>query len=139
MEWLFFERETLFDLLLYFQCWGHCSVEAQEIVDEWMNEWHRERRDGETDTEKWMGLGSKSMGSTQWHLWCAWLVIGKSQISSFLAKLCICKLDLGRGKEDNQAAVICIGSAVLVLPHSYVTLAKPLNLSKPLYTYSKMD
>lgn len=32
-----------------------------------MNKWHRETRDGETNMEKWTGMGSKNIQSAQWH------------------------------------------------------------------------
>lgn len=77
-----------------------------------MNEWHRKRRDGETDMEKWMGIGFESMKCSQCHLWhtCLPLEMANSHLP-WQVRLCICKLNLRRDKEDCQAVL-----PVLTLP-----------------------
>ena len=78
-----------------------------------MNEWHRKRRDSETDMEEWMGIVFESMKCSQWPLWhtCLPLEMVRSH-PPWQARLCICKLNLRRDKEDYQAMLTCIDSAV---------------------------
>ena len=89
-----------------------------------MNEWHRKRRDSETDMEEWMGIGFESMKCSQWPLWhiCLPLEMVRSH-PPWQARLCIRKLNLRRDKEDYQVMlpVLTLLSDSLILNSSSTT------------------
>ena len=65
-----------------------------------MNEWHRKRRDSETDMEEWMEIGFKSMKCSQWHLWTTCLPLEMvNPHPPWQARLCICKLNFRRDRK----------------------------------------
>ena len=103
-----------------------------------MNEWHGKGKYGETDMEKWMGMGGKSMKCSQWHLWhtCLPLAMVKSH-PPWQVQLCICKQNLRRGKEDYQAVlpVLTLLSESLILNSSSTTFLWDFSqVSQPLQT-----